>query len=99
MKFRYKRYNERGEKMLAISDASLVGKSFEEGELSLDVSKEFYSGNECDEPEALSMLKGSSIVNAVGREIIGLMLKEKIISKDNILTIKGVPHVQIVEIR
>lgn len=99
MKFRYKRFNERGERMLAISDASLVGKSFEEGGMTLDVSKEFYFENECNEPEAVGMLKSFSIVNAVGKEIIGLMLKEKIISKDNILTIKGVPHAQIVEIR
>ncbi len=99
MKFCYKKFSHEGEKMLAISDVSVLGKTFEEGELQLTVDESFYRGSECGEKEAIDMVKGSTIVNAVGKDIIALLLKEQLIDKSSVLKIKGVPHAQIVELK
>ncbi len=97
-KFSYQVYEQGSDRLLAISDSSIIGKTFEDGELRLEVS-EFYSGKSCGEKEAVQMLKSATIVNAVGRDIIALMLREKLISNGNILEINKMPHAQVVAIR
>ncbi len=98
MKFSYQIYEQGSDRLLAISDSSITGKTFEEGELRIYIS-DFYSGKECGEKEAVLLLKSATIVNAVGRGIIALMLREKMISKGNILEINKMPHAQVVAVR
>lgn len=95
MKFDYKLYKIESEKLLAISDSSIIGKSFQEKEIEIIVSKDFYSEKKCDEKEALLLIKNSTIVNAIGKEIVKLMIKEKFVDENNVLYIEGVPHAQI----
>lgn len=85
--------------LLAISDKNLIGKRFEQGELVLEVLENFYSESDCDESRALELIKGATIVNAVGEKIISLMVKEKLIDSSKIIYIDGVPHAQIITIR
>ena len=97
-KFYCRIYEQGSDRLLAVSDSSIIGKTFEDGELRIDVS-DFYRGEECSESEAIRLVKSAIIVNAVGKGIVALMLKEKIITKDGILEIKGVPHAQVVAIK
>ena len=97
--FAYKIFGHEHDVILAISDLSLVGKSFEEGDLQIDVSEDFYCDKECSRDEALELIKNATIINAVGKRIITLMLKENIIDKKTVLTIDGVPHAQVVKIK
>jgi uncharacterized protein len=97
MTFCYKKHTN-SETLLAISDKSLVGKTFEEGELKIRITKEFYHEHECTGKEALKLIKESDIVNAVGKDVIDILLKEKLIEKSKILKIKGIPHAQIIKI-
>ena len=84
--------------ILAICDESTLGLSLEEGELRLEVSRDFYSGSECDESEALELIESNTIVNAVGEGIISLMLKNKLVEESNVLRISGVPHAQLISV-
>lgn len=97
--FSCKIFREGDDVLLAVSDLSLVGKSFEEGDFHLEVSKDFYYGKECDRDAVLRLVKDATIVNAVGKRIIDLMVKERLVDKDTVLIIKGVPHAQLVKIR
>jgi len=84
--------------LLAVSDLSLIGKSFKENDLQIEISEDFYYGKECNQSIVLELIRGATIVNAVGNRIINLLVKERVIDKDSVLTIKGVPHAQIIKI-
>ncbi|MBI3190444.1 DUF424 family protein [archaeon] len=95
-KFCYKIFNCGNDVMLAIADSDIVGKKFEEREIEIFVSKDFYCEKECDNKEALRLFKKSTIINAVGKGIIGAMIKEDIIKKTSVIVIDGVPHAQVI---
>jgi len=85
-----------GRRILAICDNDLIGKKFEEGKLQLDLSSDFYNGKERSEEEVIELLKGSYIVNIVGKKSIGLMIKLGVVNEKNILRVKNIPHAQAV---
>lgn len=84
--------------MLAICDADIVGKNFEEEDLQISVTKEFYADKECSEKEALDLIKSPTIINAVGKNIISIMIKKKLVEQENVLYIQDVPHAQAVSL-
>ena len=98
MKFAYKKYDTKEERMLAIADSDIVGKHFEEGDLQLEVTGEFYHESECGDEEALKMINDASLINATGNNIISLLLKENIIDEDKILRVGGVAHAQVIKL-
>lgn len=97
-KFAYRIFNQENESILAITDLSLLGKSFEEGELCLDITEQFYHDSECDEEHAILLARKATIINAVGKLIISVLIKENMVDKKNILDVSGIPHAQIFRI-
>jgi len=97
--FSYKIFKEQGETLLAIADDSIVGEKFEDGDTEIFVSEAFYSENKCSEGDVAKLLGEATIVNAVGKDIISLMIKENIIDESKVLEICGIPHAQIVVIK
>ena len=81
-------------KILCLCDKDLIGKTLEEGELALDITKRFYEGEEIGD-NIYELIKGADIINAVGKESIELLTEKKVIIKEGLNHIKGVPHVQI----
>ncbi len=81
--------------VLAIADKNLLGKKYSEKGLQLDLSSGFYKGNEKTEKEIEKMLEETDMLNIVGEESIDFCMKKKIINKNNIIRIKGIPHTQV----
>ncbi len=80
--------------IIAVCDKELVGKKFINGEMQLDISERFYKGEEKSEEEIIKILKNCSCANLVGEKSVRLGIKIGIISKDNVIKIKGIPHAQ-----
>lgn len=99
MKFSYKLYRQGTDVLLAISDSAIVGKTFEEGDIAITVTEDFYADKGCDDDTAVDLVKSSTIVNAVGEDIVSLLLREKFIDKSHVLVISGVPHAQIIAVQ
>jgi len=97
--FSYKVFKQDDDILLAISDSNIVGKTLQEKDIKIKVSEDFYSEKSCDDNEATILIKRATIVNAIGKNIINLMIKGKFIEKENILKINGVPHAQIITIK
>jgi len=87
-------YKVRGEVMVAACDRELLGRKFEEGELTLDVKESFYYESFVTEQTFLNSMKIATIANLVGERVISLAIKEGFIDKDGIIKIEGVPHAQ-----
>lgn len=84
------------ERIVCVSDEDLLGKTFEEGEKNLWVKPRFYKGKKTNEKEISEELKNASIMNFVGKESVGLGIKQGYIEEGQIITIQNIPHAQVV---
>ena len=93
-----KEYNYGSGLLVAICDTELIGKSFEEGGLSLTISEVFYKGEVATESDVVRSLKHATIANLVGKRTIQCALGSHFIEEVNIIFVDGVPHAQMVKI-
>ena len=89
-----KKHISQGKLILAICDKELLGKVFEEGKFILDLSSEFYNGEETNEEQLEGLLKKVYIINAVGKKSVGFLKKNNIIENTN--EISNIPYAQVV---
>ena len=79
--------------IVAMCDKDLIGKTFEENELSLTVSESFYNGREIsDKEELLKIIKNAPNMNIIGKESVDFAVKNHVIDKSNVILIKKIPH-------
>jgi len=86
----------RGEVMVAVCDSELLGKTFDEGALSLTVEAAFFGEEVATVREVAEALAGASIANMVGERAVACGIETKCIDDRNILKIDGVPTAQMV---
>lgn len=81
--------------VIAICDPELLGKKFEEGNMQIDLTGEFFNGEEINESEVLKLIEDEktedATFNIVGEKAVKLALKTGIIEKQGIKEIKGIP--------
>ncbi|MBI2666164.1 DUF424 family protein [Candidatus Woesearchaeota archaeon] len=80
--------------LLVVTDAVLLGKKFEEGKLQLDVSKEFYQGEEKSKEEVVNLIKTAQHVHLTGKEAVALGINTESIQKKKVLFVAGIPHAE-----
>lgn len=91
MPFAVKLQNYQQNKMLNICDAELLGKNIVEGELTMNISENYYGEKFVEKEEAEDLLKTSSIINMVGENTVSLSIDLGIGNESGIKTISGVP--------
>jgi hypothetical protein len=84
--------------LVAACDRSLLGETFREGKLKLEVKADFYRGTATTITEALRAVNEADIANLVGKEIVEAAVKEGFADPTAIIHIAGIPHVQIVRL-
>lgn len=84
--------------VLACCNKELIGETLEEGNLCLNVEKDFYKGEEVDEGKLIGMLKETNNINLLGDKPVAVALKEGFIKDNDLIRISGIPHVQIFKI-
>jgi hypothetical protein len=57
--------------------------------------RDFYHEGFCGKDEAVRLAEAATAINAVGRNIINMLVSRKIASAENVIFIDGVPHAQI----
>jgi len=81
--------------VIAICDEDLIGKRFEEDKFQLDVKENFFKEKEASEEETIRIIQNLSeedaTFNIVGEKSINAAVKARIISKEDIKRIQGVP--------
>ncbi|HIP74796.1 MAG TPA: DUF424 domain-containing protein [Thermococcus paralvinellae] len=94
MRIYVKVYRVQGEILLAACDEELIGKTFREGELKLEVKERFYKGELRDVEELEKLLEEATIANLVGERCVGKAIELGYVDKNRVLHIQGVPHAQ-----
>ena len=82
--------------LVAICDAELLGKTIKGNDITIKVNESFYKGSLMEAEEAVELIRNASIVNLLGRDIIGEAIKRKLVIPEAVMYISDVPHVQII---
>lgn len=86
--------------VIAICDEELIDKKFEykNTKVKIKISKNFYGEQIIDEQTAVRLMRRATIGNLMGKRIVNLAKKNDFITKENIISIGGIPHAQFVKI-
>ena len=80
--------------IIAICDDNLLGKKFEEKDHLLEIPERFFKGEKKSREEIITLIKKAHIINLVGKESVQFGIQNQLIDKNNIKTIKNIPHAQ-----
>ncbi|MBS7615223.1 DUF424 family protein [Candidatus Bathyarchaeota archaeon] len=83
--------------LLAICDAEIIGKTFSESDMVLEVKEEFYKGVKTSIDEAISLIDQSTIVNIIGCKTVKKAIEKGYVHPEAVIKVCGVLHAQIVK--
>ena len=81
--------------MINICDLDLAGKEINKDGFTINISKEYFQDEEINEEEATSLLKSSSMLNLVGKNIVALALELKLAKGNSVKVIDDVPFLMV----
>ncbi|HYB84180.1 MAG TPA: DUF424 family protein [archaeon] len=84
--------------LVAACDSNILGETFRQGKLKLEVKPDFYRGARATIIDALAAIDSADIANLVGEAIVQAAVERSLVDPSAILNIGGVPHVQIVRV-
>jgi hypothetical protein len=84
-----------GSTMINICDIELIGLKLEQGELIVDLSKEYFQQEIIEDSQAERLLRSCSIANLVGERIVKMALDLRYAKEVTIKRISGVPFLMI----
>ncbi|MEM3403806.1 MAG: DUF424 family protein [Nitrososphaeria archaeon] len=82
-------------KMVNICDEEVCGTRLKEGELEINISEDFYSGEKIDEGELLNLLKSAQIINLTGNRCVRFAVENGFAHKDAVKKVKSVSFLMI----
>ncbi|MBS3107147.1 DUF424 family protein [Candidatus Woesearchaeota archaeon] len=88
-----KRHVRDGKLVLVVCDQKLLGKKISEGDKQLDLAAAYYQGAPISGQEFLKVLDEAYILDGVGPEATGILVKSGKISEKDLLHIAGIPYI------
>ena len=85
-------------RLVSLCDHACIGESYQEGELRLDVTEEFYGGPEAREMSAaaaVNAIEAADVVNIVGEESVEAAIDAGLVDETRVLHVAGQPHAQL----
>ena len=86
------------DRVVAVCDEEILGKTLEGGRVPFNVSEGFYKGILGDVDEAIAAMKQATICNLVGKTIVDAAIEHKMVHERAIIYFGEVPHAQIVKL-
>jgi uncharacterized protein len=81
--------------IINICDLNILGKEISQGDFTINISQEYYYSEEIADEDAIKLLKSSSIINLVGKDIVDLALSLNLAKKNSVKTIENIPFLMI----
>jgi hypothetical protein len=88
--------------LVSVCDDDCLGRTYENGEVSLEVTEEFYGGDEADrvdESAVVDSLTRATVANIVGDEAVAVAVDAGIIDEETVLDVGGTRHAQLLWMR
>ena len=80
--------------LVSVCDDDALGETYEDGEVSLTVTEEFYGGDPATEAETLDSLSRAAVANVVGVRAVELSIEAGYVEEANVLEVDGTRHAQ-----
>jgi hypothetical protein len=84
--------------LVAACDAGLLGETFRQGRMKLEVNSQFYGGALCTIERAMEALVEADVANLVGETTIKAAVDKGLVDPEAVIYFGKVPHVQIVRL-
>jgi hypothetical protein len=91
-------FNDSKNTLVAVCDTGILGETFREGKLKLEVKPHFYKGVPATIQDALHAIDSADIANLVGNEIVEAAVRAGFVDPSAVVRIGGISHVQIVRL-
>jgi len=86
------------DRLVAVCDEEILGKTLEGGKVPFKVSEGFYKGTLGDVDEAIAAMKQATICNLIGKKIVEAAIDCNMVHERAIIYFGDVPHTQIVKL-
>lgn len=80
--------------LVSVCDADDLGKTFENGQVSITVDREFYDGEEANPDEVAAALTRCTVANLVGERAVEVAVDAGFVDEANVLDLGGTRHAQ-----
>ncbi|MBI5355329.1 MAG: DUF424 family protein [Candidatus Aenigmarchaeota archaeon] len=84
--------------LLAVCDENVLGKRVTEGDLEIEVRESFYKDEKCDSRKIVQLSREATIINAVGKNVVNILIDEGLVDSEKVLKIRGLPMAQMVRL-
>jgi len=82
--------------LVAACDRELLGKTLRKDDVELEVSPRFYGDTLVEKQELLETLRGATVANLMGDEVVKAAQEAGLVDQKNTLRVCGIKHAQIV---
>ena len=86
------------DRLVAVCDEEILGKTLEGGKVPFKVSEGFYKGTLGEVDEAIAAMKQATICNLVGKKIVEAAIDCNMVHERAVIYFGDVPHAQIVKL-
>jgi hypothetical protein len=80
--------------LVTACDQDVLGETFEEGDVSITVTEDFYGGESVDEERVVESLARATVANLVGRDVVELAIDAGYVDEANVLEVDTTLHAQ-----
>ncbi|MFA1609625.1 DUF424 domain-containing protein [Halobellus rubicundus] len=84
--------------LVSVCDPECLGETYVDGDVSLEVTEDFYGGEEAAEADAetvIDSLTRASVANIVGERAVGVAVEAGIVDEERVLVVDGTYHAQL----
>ncbi|MFB6194865.1 MAG: DUF424 domain-containing protein [Haloplanus sp.] len=81
--------------LVAVCDEECLGETYEEGEVSLTVTEEFYGGDAGDADDVVDSLTRASVANLVGEQCVTVAIEAGLVDEERVLDLGEALHAQL----
>lgn len=82
--------------ILAVCDSDIAGRVFEDQKRILDLSGDFFSGEEADEASLARLARDAYMLNLNGKESVDFGVRNGFVDEEKVIFVKDVPHAEAV---
>ena len=80
--------------LVSVCDPDILGETFENGDVSLTVTEDFYGGDEVEQAAVIESLDRAAVGNLVGTHAVELAIEHGFVDEGNVLEIGDTLHAQ-----
>ena len=84
--------------LVSVCDEECLGETYIDDPITLEVTEEFYGGEEAIEADDAAVVDGltrADVANIVGREAVSVAIEAGLIDEDRVLDVDGTLHAQL----